>query len=211
MGASTEHDEPDRLPLHRLRPRIFWNDGGSLVILTHQALGEWQGTDLQSLIEGDSSGSSDYDLVGCIDARGVEGFRVGSGWAVALGSQVSQSAMWLPSENPRLFYVAGLEWAADLQPERLLAIAESVDGWKPVLGLIEVGPSGLLLAHAASTMTDVAELSAMIAPDAADSDIPAEIGGGLRFLPRVGNYSVAARHVWTDVGDSLLLVRFEEA
>lgn len=192
-----------------LRPRTFWNDGGSLVILTHEALDAWQGTDLQSLIYGDSSGSSDYDRVGCVDGRGVEGFRVGSGWGVALGALVSQSAMWLPSADPRLFYAAGFEWVEDMQPERLLAIAESIDGWKPVVGPIHVGPDGLLLAHAASTMTEVTELSGMVAADAADRDVPAEIGNGLRFLPPAGDYSVAASHVHTDAGDSLLLIRFE--
>lgn len=198
---------------HVSQPRLFWNDGGSLVILTRQAIhawqspaiNAWQSPEVATVMDHDSTGSSDYDRVLCIEGYLADAFRVGQGWAIALPRRLSQGAVWLPSASADCFYAIGFEWVADMDPDRLRELAGSARDWAPVSARMTVEPQGLLLAHASSTMTGVREMSALIEDG---PDTPATMGDGLRFVPPPADYVVDECYLLTDDGESLLVVRF---
>jgi hypothetical protein len=75
---------------------------------------------------------------------------------------------------------------------------------------LAVGPEGLLLAHAASRLTEVRERAAAM-PAAGGESEAALIGDGLRYPAPAGEYTVSARDVVTPSGESLTFIRFGAA
>jgi hypothetical protein len=202
----------------RLTPRPFWNDGGPLLIAPEAALPHWGGSDTPSggrVVEAQfrwsapDAPATDYDRACDSSAESAIALDVGPAWGVVLGTAAAQSALWLPGQAASEVYAVGIEAVDDMQPERLaaLAAAQPPSAWKPLLREAVVGPSGLLMAHAASRLTEVRELSAVTAADSAEAE-GAVIGDGLRYPLAAGRYDIAACDVVTPAEEYLTFVRF---
>jgi Immunity protein 21 len=196
-------------------PRPFWNDGGPLIIVPQAAVPVWEGTDPPTggrVVDARSRWSgaaiaSDYDRACDIDPESACALDVGRDWAVVLGTVAARSAQWLPGADGRTFFAVGIEAADNTAPERLLALASESGEWRVLLERAAVGADGLLLAHAASRLTEVQELSAMMRASEGEA-AGAVIGDGLRYPAFSGVYSVNARDIITPEGEYLTFVRF---
>lgn len=201
-----------------LTPRPFWNDGGPLLIAPEAAIALWEGTDAPSsgrVVEADfrwsapDAPATDYDRACDSGAESAIALDVGPSWVVVLGTAAAQSARWLPGRAADEVYAVGIEAVDDAGPERLteLATAQPSAAWRPLLGSVAVGPAGLLMAHAASRLSDVRELGAFAASGNDEGDA-ALIGDGLRYALAAGSYGVAVCDVATLAGEYLTFVRF---
>jgi hypothetical protein len=199
-------------------PRPFWNDGGPLLIAPQAAVPWWEGGDPPSdgrvvHAEARASGhdvATDYDRACDIDPESAGALDVGESWGVVIGTAAAQSAFWLPGADPREFFAVGIEAADDTAPDRLRELAAAPGSWRVLRERLAVGPEGLLLAHAASRLTEVRERPATM-PAAGGESEAALIGHGLRFAAPAGEYTVSARDVGTSSGEYLTFIRFAAA
>jgi hypothetical protein len=199
-------------------PRSFWNDGGPLLIVPEAAIPHWEGTDAPSggrVVAAESRWSApdapatDYDRACDGDPASATALQVGPAWGVVLGTAAAQSALWLRGRVADEVYAVGIEAVDDNRPERLLDLAAGrpPSVWQQLVADAAVGPDGLLMAHAASRLTEVRELSALIT-DTGEEVQGAVIGDGLRFRLTAGRYTVATCDVATPAGEYLTFVRF---
>lgn len=194
-------------------PRRFWNDGGPLLVAPEAAVALWEGAEAPSAGRVVSAVSRwqdagapacDYDRACDVDSESAGALAVGESWAIVIGTAAAQSGQWLPGSDARTFYAVGIEAADDTAPERLRSLASAPAEWRTLRQRVAIGPDGLLLAHAASRLSEVRELPAT----ASAPEDGATIGDGLRYPAPAGEYSVSVRDVATPAGEYLTFVRF---
>ncbi|MDQ3520599.1 MAG: immunity 21 family protein [Gemmatimonadota bacterium] len=199
-----------------LVPRPFWNDGGPLLIAPQAAVAAWEGTDAPSngrvvsakfRWSNENDPASDYDRACDVDPQTAAAIDIGEHWGIIIGTAAAQSAHWLPGSDADEFYAVGIEAADDASPERLRALTSEATEWRLLRAQVSVATEGLLLAHAASRLSEINERPAMMPSVDADAE-PALIGDGLRYLARTGEYTVSAGDVVTAAGEYLTFIRF---
>ncbi len=199
-----------------MHPRWFWNDGGPLLVLPRAPAAVWEGADpprggrvVEATFRAGASKdpATDYDRA-CDVAAAFGLLAVEGAWGVVLGTELAQSAVWLPAaESTSACYLVGAAAIDDDRPERLQALLADVgSGEWTVLGRdLPVGAEGLLLLHAASRPEEVAVLAAF-------AETPPErgavIGEALQRPMPAGRYDVAVVELQSESGEYLGAVRF---
>jgi hypothetical protein len=186
----------------------FCNDGGPLIVLPENPRPLWEGTEppsagrvVNARFRFDDEVATDYDRA-CDVEEPAELLVQDGGWVLILGGVV-QRAAWLRISDD-CFLVVSEDWLPDDSDVALRARYEAMTDypWFLVKHDVQIGPGGLVLTHAGSTLSDAALSSFDEMPKRGYS----VIGDGIRYPVAPGTYRIEAESI--KASDAALLADF---
>jgi hypothetical protein len=169
----------------------FANDGGPLLVAPRAPAPFWEGSELPSngrvvsaVARTMGEVATDYDRA-CDVEHGAALLTAGTGWVIALSSEVA-GAGWVPlSEEPSSVALVAVAGGFDASLADIYARLSDGE-WTSLTDGLQIGPGGLLLLHAGDIPGSVDE----VAFDASVDKGYAAIGEAITYPCPPGSYRV---------------------